>query len=275
MGHCRYVRKYNLITHEPKLTSKPGSLGIPDLGIFPSQPPEYAFINTEVSPGVEYAFHALALDEHRKPFSPTIWEMPKDQPLPKTFRQCWFPGVHSNIGGSYPDTEIADITLAWMMAQLDGLLDFDPHYITWQRELNVLYYQSQKPPEVKPWPMGTVYNSMTGLSTLGGSQVRTPGQYRRTNPLTGKATETFLANTNESVHPCVRIRMEKGGKSLRPSALEGWKLLTPADKGAATTAGDEAHAEGYRWVLSGKGGREVVLPEMELAGVEVTLRDAA
>lgn len=74
-----------------------GSLGIPHIGILPQRPTEYAFVDTSVSPNVEYAFHALALDEHRKPFSPTIWEKPEGQELPKLLKQCWFPGVHSNV----------------------------------------------------------------------------------------------------------------------------------------------------------------------------------
>ncbi|MCJ1249634.1 hypothetical protein MMC30_006860 [Trapelia coarctata] len=257
-----------------------GSLGIPDLGIVPPNPPEYAFINTDVSPNVEHAFHALALDEHRKPFSPTIWEKPEGQPLPKTLTQCWFPGVHANIGGSYPDTEIADITLAWMMAQLDGLLDFDPGYIAWQRALNVKYYESQKPPQVRPWAMGQLYNSLTGYNVLGGSQVRTPGHYRVTDPKTGKPLPTFLADTQEFVHPCVRIRIEKGGKGdgdqgvYKPGALKGWKLLAPGDEGGKAAGTEDKYADRYRWVLSGADGRVVVLPEMELGGVEVRLRDA-
>lgn len=258
----------------------PGSLGIPDLGIIPPNPPEYAFINTDVSPSVEHAFHALALDEHRKPFSPTIWAKPAGQPWPKTLTQCWFPGVHSNVGGSYADTEMADISLAWMMAQLGEFLDFDPGYLLRQRELNVKYYQRLKPPVVRPWAMGELYNSMTGLTILGGSQVRTPGQYHVTDPKTGKPLPTFLTDTHEYMHPCVRIRMEKGGKGAEdagvytPRALKGWKLLAPGEEGDKATGMADRDVERYRWVLKAQDGRVVVLPEIELGPVEVELRDA-
>jgi hypothetical protein len=41
--------------------------------------------------------------------------------------QCWFPGVHANIGGGYAKTGLSDIPLQWMMAKLAGAgLALDP-----------------------------------------------------------------------------------------------------------------------------------------------------
>ena len=94
-----------------------GALGIPSIGILPHHPAmEYTFVDTMVAPNVQHAFQALALDEHRLPFSPTIWETPAGR-TDLDLRQCWFPGVHSNIGGGYPDTMMPDITLAWMVSR--------------------------------------------------------------------------------------------------------------------------------------------------------------
>ncbi|KAH8203035.1 hypothetical protein TruAng_002763 [Truncatella angustata] len=67
-----------------------GSLGVPDLpwtvphlnwlekflGI-----PDAGFHNVALSPYIRHAFHALALDEHRSPFSPTLWHFPPDGDL--------------------------------------------------------------------------------------------------------------------------------------------------------------------------------------------------
>src|SRR5262245_27764339 len=55
-----------------------GSLGIPRMGIFtPGKAPhrsiDYAFVDTTVPKAVQHAIHALALDERREPFSPTLW----------------------------------------------------------------------------------------------------------------------------------------------------------------------------------------------------------
>ena len=57
--------------------------------------------------GVEHAYHALALDERRKAFTPTLWyidneEVKEGGKLPE-LRQVWFPGFHINIGGGSDD----------------------------------------------------------------------------------------------------------------------------------------------------------------------------
>ncbi|MCJ1285256.1 polynucleotide adenylyltransferase [Xylographa opegraphella] len=254
-----------------------GSLGIPDIGLWPKGPSEYAFINTVVSPNVENAFHALALDEHRKPFSPTIWEKPEGQQLPNKLVQCWFPGVHANVGGGYPDTATADITLAWMMSQLDEFLDFDPEYIVWQRELNVKYYQDEKPPAaVRPWAMGEVYHTYKGIAYLGGSQTRTPGQYHPTDGVTGDPKPRYLRDTREHIHPSVRVRLACGGKGAEdqgfytPEALKKFKLLAPGEVTDKTAAVQDPYEHRYRWVLRSRD-RVVILPESELGDVELKL----
>ncbi|MCJ1434448.1 hypothetical protein MMC27_003816 [Xylographa pallens] len=254
-----------------------GSLGIPDIGLWPKGPSEYAFINTAVSPNVENAFHALALDEHRKPFSPSIWEKPEGQQLPHKLVQCWFPGVHANVGGGYADAATADITLAWMMAQLDALLAFDPEYVVWQRELNVKYYREAKPPAaVRPWGMGEVYNTYTGIAFLGGSQTRTPGQYHATNGVTGDPEPRYLRDTREQIHPSVRVRLACGGQGAedqgpyRPDALEHFQLLAPGEVADKRGAVHDQHEDRYRWVLRMQD-RVVILPESELGDVELKL----
>lgn len=99
-----------------------GELGIPIDGVSNA----YSFVNTKVSPNIEYAFQALALEEHRKPFRPTVWEQPDGQELPRVLKQCWFTGYHSLVGGGNTDNnEIPNIALAWMIAQLKDLLEFD------------------------------------------------------------------------------------------------------------------------------------------------------
>lgn len=121
-----------------------GSLGIPALGFLPApKHQEFSFFDTRVSDNVEHAFHALALDEHRKPFSPSIWEHPGPQSKLKVLKQVWFPGVHSNVGGSYDDTNLADISLAWMMEQLSPFLDFSSDYLEHINKQNNDFYKGQ------------------------------------------------------------------------------------------------------------------------------------
>ena len=48
---------------------------------------------------MDYAFQALAIDETRLTFPPTIWHKNSEGPA-KELQQCWFPGVHRDIGGT-------------------------------------------------------------------------------------------------------------------------------------------------------------------------------
>ena len=89
-----------------------GALGVPIGG---KNDEDYAFHDTELSGSVEYAFHALAIDERRGAFEPTLWAYrPKEGQI---VRQVWFAGAHSDIGGGYGEHELSDITLKWMMDQ--------------------------------------------------------------------------------------------------------------------------------------------------------------
>lgn len=97
-----------------------GALGIPQswlnehLNPFPHE-----FHDTSLGGNVENAYHAVSIDEKRKAFRPTLWD-----PDPRV-RQVCFAGVHSDVGGGYPDhRQLGDITLVWMAenAQRHGLL---------------------------------------------------------------------------------------------------------------------------------------------------------
>ena len=95
-----------------------GSLGIPSL-IGGIDPLLYGFLDTGLHPDVLNAYQALAIDERRCEFPPTLWT---SRPGPdQTIEQVWFAGVHCDVGGSYPDTGLSDITLSWMMGKAKGL----------------------------------------------------------------------------------------------------------------------------------------------------------
>jgi|APLak6261669570_1056073.scaffolds.fasta_scaffold00038_7 uncharacterized protein (DUF2235 family) len=72
------------------------------------------FHDTKLSSSIKSAYHALAIDEHRWPFRPTRWELSQQHQQPEDFQEKWFPGVHSDIGGGYPESGLADVALAWM-----------------------------------------------------------------------------------------------------------------------------------------------------------------
>ena len=77
---------------------------------------------------VRYARHARAIDEDRARFPLVKWAYTKDvlrldHLEPKWLIQTWFAGNHSDIGGSYPESEsrLSDIALTWMIEQLNEI----------------------------------------------------------------------------------------------------------------------------------------------------------
>ncbi|MDQ3996675.1 MAG: DUF2235 domain-containing protein, partial [Gemmatimonadota bacterium] len=76
------------------------------------------FHDVTLSAYVDYAFHALALDEQRAAFKPTLWvQQPHAKAAGQLLEQVWFTGVHSDIGGGYAASErgLANVTLRWMV----------------------------------------------------------------------------------------------------------------------------------------------------------------
>lgn len=95
-----------------------GSLGIPAI-VGGVDPLFYGFLDTSLHPDVVNAFHALAIDERRREFPPTLWT---SEPAPgQVMRQVWFCGAHGDVGGGYTKdnsddgTTLSDITLGWMI----------------------------------------------------------------------------------------------------------------------------------------------------------------
>ncbi|WP_119301258.1 DUF2235 domain-containing protein [Dongia deserti] len=92
------------------------------------------FYDKTLNPKVQYARHALAIDERRKDFNRVKWGTPGDNPErptdgPEWFQQIWFSGCHSDIGGSYLEEEsrLSDIPLKWMLEAAESAgLKYDP-----------------------------------------------------------------------------------------------------------------------------------------------------
>ncbi|MBY5930749.1 DUF2235 domain-containing protein [Halomonas sp. DP8Y7-3] len=97
-----------------------GSLGIPLRSFANFNRRLFEFHDTRLSPLVRHAYQALAIDEHREAFAPTLWS---PQTTTATLEQAWFPGAHSNVGGGVEQRALSDISLDWMMtrAALHGL----------------------------------------------------------------------------------------------------------------------------------------------------------
>ena len=91
-----------------------GALGIPDdLAILNllDKPENWRFHDASLGASVQTARHAIAMDEMRASFTPTLWRESGHQDV----QQVWFPGVHSDVGGGYGDSGLADAALSWMI----------------------------------------------------------------------------------------------------------------------------------------------------------------
>jgi uncharacterized protein (DUF2235 family) len=183
-----------------------GALGIP--GNFDKIFTEfYKFHDTGLGVHVDNALHALALDEKRKSFLPTLWQQdPAAKANGQTLKQVWFAGVHTNVGGGYEEHGLSDITLAWMASEVDPLLAIDFDYIKPRRDMR------------NNWSLGKLYDSAEDKKwKVLGIVTRTP--FAAANGV----------GTNESVHPSVAERIKgAGGAVPGPYASEALKGIDVA-----------------------------------------------
>lgn len=106
-----------------------GTLGIPISGspLVNLINRRFQFHDTQLSTSVDAAFQALAIDEKRAPFRPSIWLPQVDAPLHQRVEQVWFAGTHGNLGGGLPDHRLSDLPLLWMTDRAGELgLAFEP-----------------------------------------------------------------------------------------------------------------------------------------------------
>ncbi|KAF1986378.1 hypothetical protein K402DRAFT_332875 [Aulographum hederae CBS 113979] len=260
-----------------------GSLGIPVHPLFQktigaASLSEYRFYNTGLDNNVHNAFHALALDETRASFTPTLWSLPPG--CTTNLKQIWFPGAHSSVGGSYKDTSIADLSLAWMMSQLRPWLDFSPSYLPDQHALNLKYIAKMQAAGTKPqypswrFGVGKIYNPNDGFFRIGGAIDRTPGRYHRTS-YDGEVLPETLERTGERVHVSVRAMFDFDGVDAFGKAyvegnksLVGWKRVREID---SKDGGEGEERVRYEYEGTDEGSEGRVMEEDELGFYEVQL----
>ncbi|RPB29299.1 hypothetical protein L211DRAFT_831976 [Terfezia boudieri ATCC MYA-4762] len=283
-----------------------GSLGVPGGWLGAREwNRRFGFWDTGLNYGIENAFHALALDEHRSVMTPTMWSL-VDEPPPGTPRcpvpppsstypdqpflrppknpttptppcikrdparlraiaintakrptllQCWFPGVHIDIGGGHDKvwdrkkghidlslySEYCNLTLLWMIDQCKDFLVFRPEGIRRLQAEIVARARLVDPAATGlDWASANVTNSytITEITSWAGSKVRCPGDYvglKRKKGLNEKLpvplplplpitpeTEVIEGETYEVVHPTARIRSDVG---KMPLALKQHKAV--------------------------------------------------
>lgn len=142
-----------------------GALGIPD--IIPWLPlstiwnKKYEFFDAKLSPVIENAFHAVAIDEKRKVFPSTPMERnPRNRN--QVVKEVLFIGEHGCVGGGTKEYQgLSDYSLQWMVNQA--------------KKLELEFYSTENDSEelqIKVDYTTKFDNSVTGLYRLGGEELR-------------------------------------------------------------------------------------------------------
>jgi hypothetical protein len=96
-----------------------GALGIPVELFVKGNRKRFAFHDVTLGSNVDYALHAVSIDEKRGPFGASLWQYPNHRSF-EWVEQVWFPGVHSNVGGGYPNYGLSNVTLKWMLSRIEA-----------------------------------------------------------------------------------------------------------------------------------------------------------
>lgn len=165
-----------------------GSLGIPEYNAKSARLETLRFIDTKLSSKVRKGFHAVAIDELRSDFTPTLWDSD-----PGRITQVLFPGAHADVGGGYPggpESGLSNAALKWMtdVLRAEGVV-FAPDW-------PAAYQDDPHAPSHQPW---------------------------RHSPfdILPKGPRDFPGAAALVLHPSVRLRMQAAKVFAEPNADEG------------------------------------------------------
>jgi uncharacterized protein (DUF2235 family) len=123
-----------------------GSLGIPMLSRYGllrkvvrkvTRGSKYAhgFHDEALGGHVRHAYQALAIDEKRGAFLPSLWK--SNGTVRPNVEQVWFAGAHCNVGGGYVDSGLSDHAFMWMASKAaDAGLVLDQRYFAMRTDPN-------------------------------------------------------------------------------------------------------------------------------------------
>jgi uncharacterized protein (DUF2235 family) len=97
-----------------------GRVGIP-VSHVPFSRDYYTWHDTALSKIVDYAYHAIAVDERRKDYEVAVWTVKKDENI--EVEQKWFIGAHANVGGGYdktPPDSLPNAPLRWIQDKAEA-----------------------------------------------------------------------------------------------------------------------------------------------------------
>jgi uncharacterized protein (DUF2235 family) len=165
-----------------------GSLGLPEeiTHKSPAARNIFGFNDKHLGEHIEYAYHAMAINETREDFNVCKFEQtPGGRAKGQTLSQCWFTGSHADIGGGWKEHDLADLTLFWMASKLENHLSLDYSY------LGTLPH-----PTAYKWAMQPPHDPIKGIYDIA-------HKIHRTLPT---SSDTI---THETFHHSVRVQQQE------------------------------------------------------------------
>jgi uncharacterized protein (DUF2235 family) len=143
---------------------------------------------------VRHGRHAISIDEQRRPYGEYRFDEDELTSSGERLREMWFVGVHSDVGGTFPDDHrLADIALKWMTDEAAKAgLAVDPK--AYRKHISV------SPAEDLPadHSLGKLHTNGLGWAVIG------LGWHRR------------VIRPGDEIHPSVRQRAEATLTGPRP-----------------------------------------------------------
>lgn len=157
-----------------------------------------SFRNKALSGIVATARHALALDDERLSFKPIRFDAPPAGSA-QTIDEVWFAGVHSDVGGGYPDGALSYLPLVWIAEEAEriGLRLGDGALDGFRREAS---------------PFGPLHDSRSGLASA----------YRY-------APRVIEPRTSAVVHHSVLEKMTLGSERYAPVPMPRRAIIRMPD----------------------------------------------
>lgn len=201
----------------------------------------FPFTNATSNRDLNIVRHAVSIDERRAFFRQNLFGPPSDKNPSQDVKEVWFAGVHSDIGGGYPEdqSQLSRIALRWMLceAQLAGLR-VDP-----RRQAAIL----GGPPPYTPDPSGYLHNSLklvwwpTEVWPKVVHEKNAAGQWKKRLRLNLGRRRWINPDSNPAVHESVEQRIANPQLGYKPSNLPAQRH-TVADRCPPVAAAPPAAA---------------------------------
>lgn len=207
-----------------------GALGVPVTWLNWIGARRHRFHDVRLGRHIRHACHAVAIDEGRRPFAPTLWA---NRPAPgQRVEQLWFPGVHSDVGGGRPNTGLSDRALLWIWARAHAAgLALEPDAVR---------------AGLAPDELGPQGDSISLLYRLWGRHDRPVGERR---------ADGLPLVVGEKVHFSAVRRLEAPETSAYREGAAARTLLPALERGLvqpALPAPGEEHPEDFSWDSPGR-----------------------